>query len=487
MEIARTTFKLPNWVRAAVYTLLLLAVLLPAGAQQATPKYSIKQGRMYIEIDRQTTDSTLECFIRQYGLYDIPLKQFLHTNLRDSLQKMGWKIERSTKAGFLLSKELDAFDHFDNPADHIGFIPKSYNPDDNFPVGYKPAVYGYNRQRTPFTTTDSSVTIFLHGYHGVKQVLLAGSFTNWQHGALPMKATDSGWTISTTLPAGKHFYKFIIDGHWFIDEANELRENDGRGNTNSVFYRTNKVFTLPGHTDAKKVYLAGSFNGWRTRELPMQKTATGWTLPLYLAEGTHTYKFLVDGEWRADKANPERLPDGRDGYNSVVRIGKPYVFKLEGQDDASKVILTGSFNSWRDDELVMQKTAGGWELPYVLGPGNYTYRFKVDGVWQVNPLGAAQGKKDLIDFALIIDPNYSFRLRGHGGAQSVFLAGTFNDWNPSTLPMQREGSDWIFPVHLAPGKHLYKFIVDGKWIQDPNNELWELNEHKTGNSVLWVE
>jgi hypothetical protein len=471
-----------------VYTLTLLLVLqLSVAAQVAVPKYSIKQGRMYIEIDRTTKDSTLECFLQQYALYDLPLRQFLQTNLQDSLQKLGWKVERNSKQSVLLSKDLEAYENFNDPAERIGFIQKPFDANENLPIGYKPAVYGYNVTRTPFTATDSTVTFLLRRQQDAKEVLLAGSFTNWQHEALPMQRTDSGWIAQVKLAPGKHFYKFIIDGEWSIDEDNELRENDGRGNTNSVFYRTNTVFTLPGYTEAKKVFLAGSFNDWRIRELPMQRTATGWQLPLYVAEGTHTYKFWVDGQWRADKANPERLPDGLDGYHSVLRIGKPYLFQLPGHTEASKVVLTGSFNGWREDELVMTRTATGWELPYVLGAGNYTYRIKVDGVWQINPLGAAHGKSDLTDFALVIEPNYTFRLRGQGNAQSVFLAGTFNDWNPFTLPMQRQGSDWVFPVHLGPGKHLYKFIVDGKWIIDPNNELWEQNEHDTGNSVLWIE
>jgi 1,4-alpha-glucan branching enzyme len=487
MEIGRTTYSPLKMVRAVVYTLFLLLALYGSAVAQEGPKYFIKQGRMYIEVDRMINDSTLECFIEQYDLYDLPLKKYLLTNLQDTLQKMGWKVERSNKQSVLLSKGLDAFEGFDSPADRIGFIKKPFNPDANFPIDYKPAVYGHNRLRTPFTAVDSTVTFLLRGRSKAREVLLAGSFTNWQHHAVAMAATDSGWMARVKLAPGKHFYKFIIDGNWAVDEDNALRENDGRGNTNSVFYRTNHVFTLPGYPDAKKVYVVGSFNEWRSRELPLQKTAAGWQLPLYLADGTHTYKFVVDGQWHADKANPERLPDGRDGYNSVVRIGKPYLFQLDGHKAASRVVLTGSFNGWREDELQMTKTAAGWELPYVLGPGNYTYRFKVDGVWQVNPLGTALGKSDLIDFALVIAPNYTFRLRGHGDARSVFLAGTFNDWNPSTLPMQRQGSDWVFPVHLEPGKHLYKFIVDGKWILDPANELWEQNEHDTGNSVLWVE
>jgi hypothetical protein len=53
--------------------------------------------------------------------------------------------------------------------------------------------------------------------------------------------------------------------------------------------------------------------------------------------------------------------------------------------------------------------------------------------------------------------------------------------------MVKEGNAWKLPLHLDPGKCLYKFIVDGKWILDPDNENWEENEYGTGNSVLWFE
>jgi hypothetical protein len=69
----------------------------------------------------------------------------------------------------------------------------------------------------------------------------------------------------------------------------------------------------------------------------------------------------------------------------------------------------------------------------------------------------------------------------------VYLAANLNDWNPTTYAMQRDGNDWVFPVYLTPGKHLYKFVVDGEWILDPANKLWEQNENHTGNSVLWIE
>jgi len=271
-----------------------------------------------------------------------------------------------------------------------------------------------------------------------------------------------------------------------VDDDNLLRENDGQGNVNSVFYRPTVNFTLNGHTDKNRVYVSGSFNNWKRNDLEMIRTATGWRLPLYLAEGTHTYKFVVDGNYIPDEKNKDRLPDGHGGYNSVIRIGKPYIFKLKGNTNASSVAIAGSFNGWRTDELLMNKTSGGWELPYVLGPGNYQYKFVVDGKWISDPENPLTADNKMGNSFLIIQPNYTFRLKGKGNAKQVYLAGEFNSWSPNSLPMRREGDDWVFPVHLHVGKHLYKFIVDGQWILDPGNKLWEQNEYDTGNSILWI-
>ncbi len=180
----------------------------------------------------------------------------------------------------------------------------------------------------------------------------------------------------------------------------------------------------------------------------------------------------------ADPANPDRLPNEYGDFNSVIRLGKPYLFELSGFPNAGKVLLTGSFNNWRTDELLMRKTNEGWQLPYTPGPGNFEYHFLVDGKVVRDPKNSY----------LIIDPNYTFRLKGgYPGAKQVFLAGDFNNWKPKMLAMQREGNDWVFTVHLSAGKHLYKFIVDGEWIRDPGNALWEQNDQGTGNSVLWTD
>ena len=74
----------------------------------------------------------------------------------------------------------------------------------------------------------------------------------------------------------------------------------------------------------------------------------------------------------------------------------------------------------------------------------------------------------------------------HNLASRVFLAGDFNSWNPGSFPMKKQNGEWVLPLHLALGKHRYKFIVDGKWMLDPGNKLWEENDEGTGNSILWI-
>ncbi|HUL00872.1 MAG TPA: isoamylase early set domain-containing protein [Nitrospirota bacterium] len=52
-------------------------------------------------------------------------------------------------------------------------------------------------------------------------------------------------------------------------------------------------------------------------------------------------------------------------------------------------------------------------------------------------------------------------------ATRVFLAGKFNAWNTSSLPMKK-GKDgvWRIKVKLAQGQHEYKYFVDGTWAQE---------------------
>ncbi|HWI90492.1 MAG TPA: hypothetical protein VNT20_04415 [Flavisolibacter sp.] len=471
-----------KWTKASLLICFLACFELYSSAQVAA--YAIKNGRMYIQMEKKMNENAIDSFITQYELQDLDLKTFIKTNKIDSLQKLGWKIDIDNESYFIISKQFEPFNNINNIVNRIllqNVLDAQFLSTDNG------IMFGVNkfRNKNSFAVEDSVVTFFLRNNRDANRVMLAGSFNNWSPNTLTMNRTDSGWITYVKLGAGKHWYKFVVDGNWTIDNDNQLKENDGQGNINSVFYRTNTVFSLTGFTNAKKVFLSGSFNNWKPNELLMTKTSTGWELPLYLAEGTHTYKFVIDGKWMKGEGNNEKLPDGHGDYNSVIRLGKPYLFKLSGFENAKQVIVAGSFNKWREDELLMNKTSNGWELPYTLGAGNYEYKFIIDGKWITDPANSMSSANSGNSY-LIIEPNYTFRLKGFSNAKKVFLAGDFNKWDPKAYAMKKEGDEWIFPVHLSIGKHLYKFIVDDKWMNDPGNPLWEQNEYGNGNSVLWI-
>jgi hypothetical protein len=349
--------------------------------------------------------------------------------------------------------------------------------------------YGVNRftRNTVIKLTGDEVCFFLPGHRDAKRVFLSGSFNGWSTLQTPMQPTDSGWIITISLKPGEYPYKFIIDGKWTNDSYNKLKEDDTQGGYNSVFFNYNYRFVLDGFPNAKKVFVTGSFNQWNEEELQMIRFRGKWVMYLYLRKGTHAYKFIVDKEWITDPANRITRPDGNGHENSFIGLGDTLFFRLKGYPNAKKVVLSGNFNAWNTGELFMEKTSGGWQLPYVLAPGNYEYKYIVDGEWITDPGNPfTVGNGELANSFLPVNPNHTFVLERHSDAGKVILSGSFNGWNTDSYHMVEKGGVWIFPFYLKPGKYTYKYIVDNKWIIDPSNDLWEENEYGTGNSVLWI-
>jgi len=463
--------------------LLLLFIHSNARAQPPIKSFVVKNGHIHITITKNLPTVSLDSFIVQYNLQELDLKNFLKSNRPDSLLKLGWDITVNNGELLVISKNMLAADKLFDPVEKILLAQKHFN--NGYGYANKEPQYGFNRfvKKYPFAVKDSLVTFFLRGNINAHKVMLAGTFNDWNPDALAMNKVDSGWIAMVKLGPGKHYYKFIVDDKWTVDKDNQLVENDGEGNDNSVYYKTNYVFTLSGYTNAKKVIVAGSFNNWEENELKLEKWGQGWLKHVYLAEGTHTYRFIADGNWFADPANTEQYPNEFGETNSVVSIGKPHVFFLKGNLKAKKVMLMGSFNQWRNYELPMQRTDSGWIFPYVLGHGNYEYTFEVDG----RKLIDAETGKEKPNETLILSPNHIFRLQGYPDAKRITLAGSFNNWAPGSFAMRREGNEWVIEQHLFPGKHVYKFVVDGKWIVDPANELREQNEFGEENSVIWMK
>ena len=69
-------------------------------------------------------------------------------------------------------------------------------------------------------------------------------------------------------------------------------------------------------------------------------------------------------------------------------------------------------------------------------------------------------------------------------ATNVFLAGTFNGWDTESTPMERDADGkWVSAIELSPGRHEYKFFVDGQWHCEPNCVL---NDYGTMNQIIDV-
>ena len=84
--------------------------------------------------------------------------------------------------------------------------------------------------------SDGKVEVtFFYGNPRAQEVVIAGDFTNWQNGALPMTKGDKGWTFVTTVPAGTVMkYKFISDGNWTPDIKAPDTIDDGFGGLNGL-------------------------------------------------------------------------------------------------------------------------------------------------------------------------------------------------------------------------------------------------------------
>jgi 1,4-alpha-glucan branching enzyme len=72
-------------------------------------------------------------------------------------------------------------------------------------------------------------------------------------------------------------------------------------------------------------------------------------------------------------------------------------------------------------------------------------------------------------------------------AATVSVAGTFNDWHPTTKLMYRSGAGhWLKEAFLPPGDYEYCLVVDGRYMPDPHAQGRVPNPFGGWNSTLKV-
>ncbi|MFA5100537.1 MAG: AAA family ATPase [Candidatus Omnitrophota bacterium] len=72
---------------------------------------------------------------------------------------------------------------------------------------------------------------------------------------------------------------------------------------------------------ASRVYVAGDFNGWKTDDTTLMEQDNGvWTKRVSLTAGSYRYKFVKDGEWIEDPANPKVATNPYGQKDSLIEV-----------------------------------------------------------------------------------------------------------------------------------------------------------------------
>lgn len=77
-----------------------------------------------------------------------------------------------------------------------------------------------------------------------------------------------------------------------------------------------------------------------------------------------------------------------------------------------------------------------------------------------------------------------------GAGKNVFVAGTFNNWDPTATSLKYTPDDdgfYYIGLTLPKGRYEYKFVIDGTWCTDPENPNSVCNGQGTFNSVFVVD
>ena len=81
-----------------------------------------------------------------------------------------------------------------------------------------------------------------------------------------------------------------------------------------------------------------------------------------------------------------------------------------------------------------------------------------------------------------------FELSAEPGSR-VFVAGTFNNWNPTANPLKDnpDGGHFKAAMRVPAGTHEYKFVVNGVWTMDPKRSDCVPNSYGSLNNVIHVQ
>ena len=103
-----------------------------------------------------------------------------------------------------------------------------------------------------------------------------------------------------------------------MEAARKVKESINRTRITSTLNEVEFIYQTP---DAKKVCIAGKFNDWNTKSLPMKKDKDGtWKIKVKLAPGKYEYKYFVDGAWAQDLPCADLAPNPFGTFNCEIKV-----------------------------------------------------------------------------------------------------------------------------------------------------------------------
>jgi hypothetical protein len=274
-----------------LFTMLLMLCCLNAAMAQKRNRILMSRNHLVLILDLSSSKTEIDSVLKLGGVTGQTADMLIHGNYAPAI-KNGWQV----KAKNNIIKLDRTLSDVNKNAQLTPYLLSSNVYKSTSKPGYPGEVaFGVNSfSKVTVRELPTGLTrFFVPGNTNVRRVQVSGNFNDWSTIKGNMNKTDSGWVFDIRLEPGKYAYKFIINNDWTTDINNNLTEDDGAGNTNSIYYRYNYTFKLANHTSARKVTVTGSFNKWA--EIPMRLKNGVWETSLYLHDGNYLYHFMVNG------------------------------------------------------------------------------------------------------------------------------------------------------------------------------------------------
>jgi len=104
----------------------------------------------------------------------------------------------------------------------------------------------------------------------------------------------------------------------------------------------------PGNKKFRRVQIKGQMNEWNASAGYLFEKDGKWVIDFHLFPGRYQYKLIVDGREMSDPSNPDSVPNGLGGFNSLLTLGTlsspnlPSLYTLKNEKDR---IVIGVRNS----------------------------------------------------------------------------------------------------------------------------------------------